>query len=146
MAVAAKRRVKGTHQMPKAGIDFIGCGGIHNAHAPHLVDCEEACIACAMDMSEEAVKAHADKYGTKHTTTDQAELLARDDVDDVVVCTPTGYHKDAVLAAAAAGKHIFCEKPTAMTVADCEKMAQACEDAGVLLQIGFGRHFCNEWL
>lgn len=132
--------------MSKLGIGFIGCGGIHNAHAPHLVDHENAYIACAMDVSEEAVKAHCGKYGTEHGTTDRAELLARDEVDAVVICIPTGYHKDAVLAAAAAGKHIFCEKPMAMTVADCEEMAEACQRAGVLLQIGFVRHFCNEWM
>jgi predicted dehydrogenase len=132
--------------MAKLGIGFIGCGGIHNAHAPHLVDNEEAFIACAMDVSADAAKAHCEKYGTKAWTTDRAELLARDDVDAVVICTPTGYHKEAVLDAAAAGKHIFCEKPMAMTVADCEAMDQACQQAGVVLQIGFVRHFCNEWL
>ena len=132
--------------MSKLGIGFIGCGGIHNAHAPHLVDNDEAFIACAMDVSEDAAKAHCEKYGTAAWTTDRAELLARDDVDAVVICTPTGFHKEAVLAAAAAGKHILCEKPMAMTVADCEEMDCACREAGVVLQVAFVRHFCNEWL
>jgi len=132
--------------MPKLGIGFIGCGGIHNAHAPHLVDNEEAFIACAMDVNEDVAKAHCEKYGTPAWTTDHRELLAREDVDAVVVCTPTGYHKQAVLDAAAAGKHILCEKPMAMTVADCEAMDEACQKAGVVLQIAFVRHFCNEWL
>ena len=57
--------------MSKLGIGFIGCGGIHKAHAPHLVDNDEAFIACAMDVSKEAAKAHCDKYGTKHCTTDR---------------------------------------------------------------------------
>jgi predicted dehydrogenase len=64
----------------------------------------------------------------------------------VVICTPTGFHPEHVAAAAEAGKHIFCEKPMAMTVDEAEQMAQVCEDNGVLLQIGFVRHFCNEWL
>jgi predicted dehydrogenase len=132
--------------MSKLGIGFIGCGGIHNAHAPHLANNDNAYIACAMDVSEDAAKAHCEKYGTKAWTTSRAELLARDDVDAVVICIPTGFHKEAVLEAAAARKHIFCEKPMAMTVADCEAMDQACRDAGVTLQIGFVRHFCNEWL
>jgi myo-inositol 2-dehydrogenase/D-chiro-inositol 1-dehydrogenase len=132
--------------MSKLGIGFIGCGGIHNAHAPSLVDNDDAYIACAMDVSTDAVKAHQEKYGTKHGTTDLAEMLARDDVAAVVVCTPTGYHKDAVLAAAAAGKHILCEKPMAMHVADCEAMDAAATKAGVVLQIAFVRHFCNEWM
>lgn len=132
--------------MSKLGIGFIGCGGIHNAHAPHLVDNDEAYIACAMDVSEDAAKAHCEKYGTESWTTCRSELLARDDVDAVVICTPTGFHREAVLEAAAAGKHIFCEKPMAMNVADCEAMDAACKEAGVVLQIGFVRHFCNEWL
>ncbi len=132
--------------MAKLGIGFIGCGGIHNAHAPHLVDNDEAHIVCAMDVNEEAAKAHCEKYGTEVWTTSEDCLLSRDDVDAVVVCTPTGFHKDTVIKAAAAGKHVFCEKPMAMNVADCEAMDRACRDAGVVLQIGFVRHFCNEWL
>lgn len=132
--------------MSQIGFGFIGCGGIHNAHAPHIVEHPDAYIACAMDVSADAAKAHCEKYGTENWTTDVNELLAREDVQAVVVCTPTGYHPDYVIAAAQAGKHIFCEKPMAMTVADCERMAAACEQAGVLLQLGFVRHFCNEWL
>lgn len=132
--------------MSKLGIGFIGCGGIHNAHAPSLVDNPDAYIACAMDVSADAVKAHQEKYGTKCGTTDLAHLLAHDEVEAVVVCTPTGYHKAAVLAAAAAGKHILCEKPMAMNVADCEEMDAAARKAGVVLQIAFVRHFCNEWM
>lgn len=132
--------------MAKLGIGFIGCGGIHHAHAPHLANNERARIVGAMDVNEASAKAHCEKYGTPYWTLDEAELLARPDVDAVVICTPTGYHKSTVLAAAAAGKHIFCEKPMAMTVADCEAMDRACREAGVVLQIGFVRHFCNEWL
>ncbi|MEN6545065.1 MAG: Gfo/Idh/MocA family oxidoreductase [Armatimonadia bacterium] len=132
--------------MSKLGIGFIGCGGIHNAHAPHLVDNDEAYIACAMDVNADAAKAHCEKYGTKKWTTSVDELLATPEVDAVIICTPTGLHKDLVLKAAAAGKNIFCEKPMAMNVADCEIMDKAARDAGVVLQIGFVRHFCNEWL
>ncbi|MEN6644703.1 MAG: Gfo/Idh/MocA family oxidoreductase, partial [Armatimonadia bacterium] len=132
--------------MSKLGIGFIGCGGIHNAHAPHLVDNDEAYIACAMDVNADAAKAHCEKYGTKRWTTSVDELLATPEVDAVIICTPTGLHKDLVLKAAAAGKNIFCEKPMAMNVADCEIMDKAARDAGVVLQIGFVRHFCNEWL
>jgi len=132
--------------MSEIGVGFIGCGGIHNNHASAVVDNPDAYIACAMDVSEDAVKAHCEKYGTEAWTTDRDELLDRDDVQAVVVCIPTGYHPDAVVAAAGAGKHVLCEKPMAMTVAECERMAAAREEAGVVLQIAFVRHFCNEWL
>ncbi|MFW6438341.1 MAG: Gfo/Idh/MocA family protein [Armatimonadota bacterium] len=132
--------------MSKIGFGFIGCGGIHNNHAPHIVAHSDAFIACAMDVSEDAVKAHQEKYETECGTTELDHLLDHDDVDAVVVCTPTGFHPDQVVAAANAGKHVFCEKPMAMSVEEAERMAQACEENGVLLQIGFVRHFCNEWL
>lgn len=132
--------------MSRIGIGFIGCGGIHRAHAPHVLEHPDAFIACAMDVNEEALKKHQQDYGTECVTTSMEELLARDDVDAVVVCTPTGYHPDAVIAAARAGKHVLCEKPMAMSVAQCEEMAAACEEAGVILQLAFVRHYCNEWL
>ncbi len=132
--------------MSKTGIGFIGCGGIHNAHAPHVVEHEDAFIACAMDVSEDAAKAHCEKYGTENWTMDVDELLGRDDVDAVFICTPTGFHAGYAAKAAAAGKHMFCEKPMAMTVADCESMAAAADEAGVIIQLGFVRHYCNEWM
>ena len=132
--------------MSKLGIGFIGCGGIHTAHAPSLVDNPDAFIACAMDVNPDAVKAHQENYGTKCGTTSLEELLAHPEVEAVVVCTPTGFHHDGVMAAAAAGKHILCEKPMAMSVADCEEMDAAAKKAGVVLQIAFVRHFCNEWM
>jgi len=132
--------------MAKIGIGFIGCGGIHRAHAPHVVEHPDAFIACAMDVNEEAVTKHQEDYGTECGTTSMEELLARDDVDAVVVCTPTGFHPDAMIAAAEAGKHVLCEKPMALTVAKCEEMARAAEANGVVLQMAFVRHFSNEWL
>ena len=132
--------------MSKIGIGFIGCGGIHRAHAPHVVEHPDAFIACAMDVNEQAVAKHQEDYGTDCGTTSIEELLGNDAVDAVVVCTPTGLHPEHVTAAAEAGKHIFCEKPMAMTVAEAEQMAAACDANGVLLQLGFVRHYCNEWL
>ncbi len=132
--------------MSKIGFGFIGCGGIHNRHATAIVDSPDAFIACAMDVNEDAVKRHQEQYGTESGTTSLDEMLAREDVQAVVVCTPTGLHPEHAAAAAKAGKHVLCEKPMALSVAEAERMAQACADAGVTLQIAFVRHFCNEWL
>ncbi len=62
-------------------------------------------------------------------------------VDAVVVVAPTAYHCGIVRDAAAAGKHVFCEKPMAMSSAECDAMIAACGSAGVKLQIGFMRRF-----
>ncbi|MFZ1753345.1 MAG: Gfo/Idh/MocA family oxidoreductase [Caldilineaceae bacterium] len=64
-----------------------------------------------------------------------ADLLARDDVDAVLIATPHINHIDQVLQAAQAGKHILCEKPLATSVADCTRMIDSCRQAGVMLQV-----------
>ena len=62
-------------------------------------------------------------------------LLARGDVDALLIATPHADHRDQVLRAAAAGKHVLVEKPMATSVADCDRMIAACRDAGVMLQV-----------
>ncbi|MGA2976046.1 MAG: Gfo/Idh/MocA family oxidoreductase [Spirochaetia bacterium] len=72
---------------------------------------------------------------------DYKDALADSRVDAVVVVTPTSFHKEIVLQAAQAGKHVLCEKPMAMDVAECDAMIAACKAAGVKLQIGFMRRY-----
>jgi predicted dehydrogenase len=73
-------------------------------------------------------------YGADHEPTYEG-LLARPDVDAVLVATPHADHRDQVIAAAQAGKHVLVEKPMATSVADCDAMIAACREAGVLLEV-----------
>ena len=66
-------------------------------------------------------------------------VLSDDSVQAVVLATPHSAHLPQVLAAAAAGKHVFCEKPLALTLADAQLMVDACRDAGVVLGLGANR-------
>lgn len=75
------------------------------------------------------------------TAEDYTVLLADPHVDAVIVTTPTHTHREIVIAAAQAGKAIFCEKPTALTLRETDEMIAAVNSAGVLLQIGFMRRF-----
>jgi predicted dehydrogenase len=68
-------------------------------------------------------------------------MLAREDIDAVAVVTPTNTHVEVIKAAAAAGKHIFTEKPLALSVADCDEAIAAVEAAGVKMMVGFMRRF-----
>ena len=68
-------------------------------------------------------------------------MLARGDIDAVDVCTPNNSHHDIVLAAAAAGVHIYCEKPLAMNAAEAARMTQAVDAAGVKAQMTFNFRF-----
>src|SRR3954470_7148162 len=69
------------------------------------------------------------------------ELIAAPDVDAVAICTPTGFHADQIIAAAQAGKAIFCEKPVSLDLATLDRALAAVESAGVPFQIGFNRRF-----
>jgi predicted dehydrogenase len=79
-------------------------------------------------------------------TTDYAQVLADPNIDAVVLCTPHSQHAKEVIAAAKAGKHVFCEKPFTLTRADAEAAVAACKAAGVTLMIGFNRRYAPAFL
>src|SRR5215218_10761285 len=79
--------------------------------------------------SESATRDAADKLGWTGWTTDWRDVLDRDDVQVVDICTPGDSHAEIALAALAAGKHVLCEKPLANTVAEAEQMAAAADVA-----------------
>ena len=76
----------------------------------------------------------ADEYGVALEPTAES-LLARDDIQAVIIATPHSTHLPLTAAAAAAGKHVYIEKPMAVTLADCDRMIEACRAAGVLLTV-----------
>jgi len=84
---------------------------------------------CARD--KEKVQAFADNWGYASVETDWKQLLKRDDIDVIDICTPNNLHKEIAIAAAQAGKMILCEKPISMNVAEGEEMCSAVEKAGV---------------
>lgn len=90
---------------------------------------------------EEGVSQAAAQLGWESHVTDWRDLMARDDIDLIDINTPSDTHKDIAVAAAEAGKHIFCEKPLALSLADAREMLQAAESAGVKHMIGFNYRF-----
>jgi predicted dehydrogenase len=91
-------------------------------------------VACGRD--ETAVRAFADRWGWKHVETDWKKAVERDDVDIVDISLPQHLHHDVAVAAARAGKHLFCEKPMALSLHDAEEMLDAALEAGV-------KHYVN---
>ncbi|MDT8305588.1 MAG: inositol 2-dehydrogenase [Anaerolineae bacterium] len=123
-------------------IGLIGAGRMGAALAHHLAySVEKATFVAVADPNEESRHQMARRLGVPETYRDHEELLAHSDVDAVVIVTPTSSHVDVVCAAAAAGKHIFVEKPLALTLAGCDEAVAAAEAAGVRLQVGFMRRF-----
>jgi predicted dehydrogenase len=95
-------------------------------------------VLCGRSAS--ATEAAADKLGWSSWVTDWREVVGRDDIDVVDICTPGDSHREIALAALAAGKHVLCEKPLANTLAEAEEMAAAAEQAaarGVWSAVGF---------
>lgn len=123
-------------------VGIVGAGSMGQAHAPGWL---------ATDAEIVGVYAK-DPYGAADLATtlgavvyaDYAALLA--DVDIVDLCVPTHLHRDYVVGAAAAGVHVFCEKPIALTVEDGLEMITACQRAGVRLFVGMVLHFFPEYV
>ncbi|ACX66192.1 Gfo/Idh/MocA family protein [Paenibacillus sp. Y412MC10] len=99
----------------------------------------EMVAICGRNAS--AVQEAADQLGWRESVTDWKQLVNREDIDLIDINAPSDAHKEIAMAAAKAGKHIFCEKPLALTLADAREMLQAAEDAGVTHMVGFNYRF-----
>jgi predicted dehydrogenase len=128
-----------TVRKDKVRCGLIGCGVMGKSLATHLVAIEQAELVLVCDTQPEPAKALSEELGVPMTTDPQA-LFARDDVDAVLIATPGFTHADLTVMAAQAGKHVFCEKPMALTLEDCDRMIAACREKGVNLMVG---HVCR---
>ena len=97
-------------------------------------------IACG--RNQEAVQAFADNWGWEEIETDWQKVVERDDIDIIDISTPPALHYPIALAAAKAGKHIFCEKPIALNAEEALKMHQAAEEAGVVNYLNHNYRRC----
>ena len=124
--------------MKNLNIGLIGYGFMGRAHSnafrkvSNFFDLEFRPVLKAVCARDEAkVKAFADKWGYETYETDWRKLLAREDIDLVVIACPNDMHREIAIAAAKAGKAILCEKPLSMDGPEGLKMVQAVEKAGV---------------
>ncbi|MDC7291641.1 Gfo/Idh/MocA family oxidoreductase [Blautia schinkii] len=125
----------------KLAICVIGAGRAGMIHARNYAkNVPGAMIAAVSDPVEETARAGAEELGCKYYLSED-QALENDKIDAYVVVSPTKFHVDIVKKLAAAKKHIFCEKPMAMTVDECDEMIKACQGNKVKLQIGFMRRF-----
>ncbi len=96
-------------------------------------------VICGRDGA--AVAQAAKQFGWEESVTDWQELLKRDDIDVIDINAPSDAHKDIAIAAARAGKHVFCEKPLALSLADSREMLAVAEEAGIKHMIGFNYRY-----
>jgi len=126
----------------KVNVGLIGAGRIGRLHAEHLaLRIPEARLLAVSDIVLEAAQKCAADLGVPMATQDHRPIVENPDVEAVIVCSSTDTHALLIEEAAAAGKHIFCEKPIDFDLARIDRALAAVEQAGVKLQIGFNRRF-----
>jgi myo-inositol 2-dehydrogenase/D-chiro-inositol 1-dehydrogenase len=117
----------------EVGVGLVGCGFIGQVHAEAFSLSAIASVRAVASRSADRAAGFAARWGIPAWHTDYRELVARADVDLVCVGAPNWLHRDVVVAAAEAGKHVVCEKPLARTLREADEMIAACRRAGVKL-------------
>jgi predicted dehydrogenase len=123
-------------------VGVIGCGGISAAHSNGYKAIASTKIVAAAEVDQERLKKYGETYGVSKLYRDYHEMLAKEKLDIVSICTWPGLHCEMTVAAAEAGvKAILCEKPMALNLGEADKMIAACEKSGTFLAIGHQHRF-----
>ena len=127
-------------------VGIIGAGLIGQTHSMmlrYIADRTEQSVrvVAVADVVHADAERLAARWDDARAVESAVEIIADPSIDAVWICTPTAMHRQACIAAANAGKHIFCEKPLAMSAADAAEMAAAIKTAGVLSAVGLVMRF-----
>jgi len=130
----------------KLKVGIIGAGGISTVHFNGYTKSRLAEVYALADVNAETLAKRGQEYNVPAARcfADYRKLLAMKEIDAVSVCSPNALHCRQTLDAFAAGKHVLCEKPMAMTPAEAQRMVDAAENAGKKFQIGLHQRFRNE--
>jgi myo-inositol 2-dehydrogenase/D-chiro-inositol 1-dehydrogenase len=120
-------------------VALLGAGRIGKVHAKAIGAASGATLVAVADAFPEAAEAIAGAYGARVSTID--EIAAADDVDAVIICTPTDTHADLIEQFARAGKAVFCEKPVDLSLERVRTCLKTVEELGATLMLGFNRRF-----
>ncbi len=135
--------------MKKLKFGIIGCGYIANKlHLPALARMENVEIVAFCNPTIEKARESAKMFGAAGALvcTDYHEVIDRQDIDAVQVCTPNSSHAEISIAALQSGKHVMCEKPMAKTAAEAKAMLDTARQTGKLLTIGYNNRFREDTL
>jgi myo-inositol 2-dehydrogenase/D-chiro-inositol 1-dehydrogenase len=126
----------------KLRVGIIGTGRIGKVHTMSIMNqLPQVEIKAVTDIFLDQAREWAEQSGIKTVYNDYKELVADPEIDAVLVCSSTDTHAEIAIAAANAGKHVFCEKPVDLSIEKVEAVIEAAKKAGVKLQIGFNRRF-----
>jgi glucose-fructose oxidoreductase len=146
MAAMMTDQAKAADSEKKLGYAIVGLGtyGL-GVIIPQFVNCKQSRLAAVVSGDPIKAKRVAAQYGLPdrsiYNYANFDSIRDNPDIDIVYVCLPNSMHKDYVVRAARAGKHVMCEKPMAVSVAECHEMIAACKAANRKLMIGYRCHF-----
>ena len=123
------------------GWALIGSGNAGKAHAREAESSPDVVVRGFCDIQAQAAQDAQEQFGGEYHTTDPERIFADPQVDIVSIATSHSSHADLAVAALQAGKHLFLEKPMAMTTADCRRIQEALDAAGTKLMINFSIRF-----
>ena len=121
--------------MDRVRIGIVGTGNIAPMNVRGYLEHPRCDVVAVCDPRREKAERMAAEWGVDRVYDSLAALLADDEIDAVEILTPTFLHRDHVIAAARAGKHVSCQKPIANSVADAREMLAACKEAGVVFRV-----------
>lgn len=141
-----------SNSKPRIKVGLIGTGFMGKAHAFGFTNASrvfdlpiDAELDTVADINEAEAQNAARAFGFKNATTDWRDIINDPEIGIVSITAPNALHKEMSLAAIAAGKHVYCEKPLAPLAQDAREMADAAEAAGIKTQVGFN-YLCNPML
>lgn len=114
-------------------LGLVGCGRISSKHFEAIAQIEGAEIVCCCDVVEERAKQSSEKYGVKSVYTDYDKMLSEEELDAVLICTPSGMHPDMGVKAANKGIHVVTEKPMGISLEKADELVHACDENHVHL-------------
>jgi predicted dehydrogenase len=121
---------------------LIGAGDIARKRvAPALRDLPNCDLVSVSRSRSDLAELSAKEFGAHRSYSDWREQIVDDEIDAVYIATPVYLHSEQTISAAAAGKHVLCEKPMALTVAECDEMIGACRNNNVKLGVAYYRRF-----
>ena len=129
-------------------IALAGAGAFGEKHLDGLQKIDGVEITSIISRTAEQAAAVAEKYGAKHHSTELADALARDDVDAVILCTPTQMHAEQAIACMNAGKHVQVEITLADSWADAQAVLAKQQETGLVCMVGHTRRFnpSHQWV
>jgi UDP-N-acetylglucosamine 3-dehydrogenase len=120
------------------GVGIIGCGEVaQTRHLPILQSLANAETIAIADIDAAILKDVGDRFNISHCYTRETELLQRSDIEVAAICVPAQFHYDVSVAALAAGKHLFIEKPLTLTLADSDRLIEKAQQCDRKIMVGF---------